>query len=154
MRHLIALFITALVPLVAAAQTPAPAPDIVLVDTAGVYPIGCVAAHDDDLTTDLCFARTDLPAAIELGCIGAESGEEVHTTVIVPKTAGTNATIRCYAENRYDLLNVLRSPYSLNKGTINFSTPGAPRLVAKLRGMRGPKRLYAKCTPRRVEFKG
>jgi hypothetical protein len=115
------LIIAILFAFTATAQTPAPRPDIVLLQAGGIYPIKCVAPSDEDMA-QICFVRTDLAEVVELGCTGAEALETVSLDLNIVATAGDDAEIRCYAVDASGLVG----DYSENAGLVDFTRPGRP----------------------------
>lgn len=151
--HTIVILGLLIFPIFANAQTPTatpiPHPDVVLKQSAGVYPIGCVAPSDLDMA-ELCFSRTDGPTVLELGCAAAGPDETIHTTVKVPRTTHVDAKIRCYAIDT----SGLRGLDSDNAGLIDFTPPGRTRITSSLFKIAPASRRYLSCARPVFEFSG
>ncbi len=108
------------------AQTPEPHPDVPLQKVGGVYDIGCHTPLDTDLS-QACWVRTDLAAGVdELGCVDAPAPDtDYRTDISVAQTENDDAEIKCYVIDTEGLV----SNYSDNSGLIDFTGPGAPRIV-------------------------
>ena len=103
------------------AQTSEPRPDVPLLQTGGIYNMGCHAPSDTDLL-EMCFVRTDVTPIVELGCTPVQPDQDIRMDLNIVPTQGDNAEIRCYAKDTSGLV----SDYSENAGIVDFTRPGRP----------------------------
>lgn len=95
-------------------------PDVQLIRTAGAYKTCCMTPADLDLSL-LCYERTDLMPAEDLGCFPALAPDTKHCyELTVSRTTFIDAEIRCYVEDK----DQNKSELSDNKGDVDFTPPG------------------------------